>query len=206
VEPPELNSQADVGSKKGRVIGLTLAALVTGAIVALLLVGLFRPDQEFVLDRAIAENKAPLAPEVTLPVLVAGNGVGPEGAPVSLRSLRGKVVVVNLWASWCPPCRSEAPILQRLATKYEPRGVVVLGINVRDISGDARSFVNEFKLTFPSLRDGSDDAEQSFEVTGLPETFIVDPDGKMRILPFRGELTTASEDQIGTYLDSVLGS
>ena len=184
---------------------MTIAALLAGAIVALLFIGLFKPDQEFVLDRAIAENKAPFAPDVTLPVLVAGNGVGPVGAPVSLTSLRGKVVVVNLWASWCPPCRSEAPILERLAAKYEAKGVIVLGVNVRDVSGDALAFVDEFKLTFPSLRDGGDDTEQIFEATGLPETFIIDPDGKMRTLPYRGELTAASEAEIGTYLDSVLG-
>lgn len=174
-------------------------------VVGLLAVGLVKPDQEFTLDRRIAENEAPFAPAMTLPVLFASQGVGPEGSSVSLESLRGKPVVVNLWASWCPPCRSEAPILQRLAEKYEPKGAIVLGVNVRDLSGDAKAFIDEFNLTFPSLRDGSDDTEQRFEASGLPETFLVDPDGKMRLLPFRGELTVASERDISAHLDSVLG-
>lgn len=192
------------GWSRGRVIGISLGALVAASIVALLIIGLVKPDQEFTIDRSIAENKAPFAPDVTLPVLVAGAGVGPVGANVSLSSLRGKPVVVNLWASWCPPCRSEAPILQRLAQTYEPRGAVILGINVRDLSGDAHAFIDEFKLTFPSLRDGSDDTEQRFEAAGLPETFIIDPDGKMRILPIRGELTAAGERDIAAHLDEVL--
>ena len=193
-----------VGWSRGRVIGISLGASLAAAIVALLIIGLVKPDQEFTIDRSIAENKAPFAPEVTLPVLRAGAGVGPVGANVSLGSLRGKPVVVNLWASWCPPCRNEAPILQRIATTYEPKGVVVLGINVRDLTVDANAFIDEFDLTFPSLRDGSDDTEQRFEATGLPETFIIDPDGKMRILPIRGELTAAGARDIAAHLDEVL--
>ena len=192
------------GWSRGRVIGIGLGALLAASIVALLIIGLFKPDQEFTIDRSIAENQAPFAPDVTLPVLFAGAGIGPVGVSVSLSSLRGKPVVVNLWASWCPPCRNEAPILQRLARTYEPRGVVILGINVRDVSGDARAFIKEFGLTFPSLRDGSDDTEQRFEATGLPETFIIDPDGKMRFLPIRGELTAAGERDITAHLDKVL--
>lgn len=186
-------------------VGLIVGVAIASAIVALLVIGLLKPDDEFSIDRRIGENEAVEAPAVSLPVLSEGQSVGPAGAQVSLASLKGKPVVVNLWASWCPPCKSEAPILQRLATAYAPRGVVVLGINVRDISGDAKGFVKEFGLTFPSLRDGSDATERKFEATGLPETFIIDPDGQMRTLPYRGELTRTNEREIGSYLDKVLG-
>lgn len=192
------------GWTRGRVVGVSLGTLLALVVVGLLVVGLVKPDQEFTIDRSIAENKAPFAPPISLPVLFAGAGLGPEGAIVSLDSLRGKPVVVNLWASWCPPCRSEAPILQRIADTYGPQGVIVLGINVRDLSGDAKAFYDEFNLTFPSLRDGSDRTEKLFEAGGLPETFIIDPDGKMRILPIRGQLTVAGERDIATHLDAVL--
>ena len=185
-------------------IGLTVAALVAGAIVALLVIGLIKPDQEFRLDRAIGEGKALFAPDLSLPVLVPGNGVGPVGTSVSLSSLRGKPVVMNLWASWCDSCKDEAPILERLAKTYEPRGVVVLGVNVRDLSGNAKAFIDEYKLTIPSLRDGTDRTEKAYDVLGLPETFIIDPDGKVRLLPYRGGLTVGSEKEISSYLDSVL--
>lgn len=192
------------GWSRGQRIGVILGVLVSAGIVALLIVGLARPDQEFSIDRNIAENKAPFLPEITLPVLVAGPGVGPEGARVSLSSLRGKPVVLNLWASWCDPCRNEAPILDRLAKRYQPRGVTFIGVNVRDLTDDAKAFIDEFHLPFASLRDGSDRTERILETTGVPETFIIDPDGKMRIVPFRGELTSASERDIGAYLDTVL--
>lgn len=197
-------AEASSGWTRGRIAGLSVGVALALVVVGLLVVGLVKPDQEFSLDRKIGENEAPFAPAVTLPVFFGSGAVGPEGTTVSLESLRGKPVVVNLWASWCPPCRSEAPILQRLAEKYEPKGVVVLGINVRDLTGDAKAFIDEFNLTFPTLRDGSDDTEQRFEAGGLPETFLIDPDGKMRILPFRGELTVASERDIAAHLDEVL--
>ncbi len=204
MDPGEPVTDSASGWTRGRIVGVGLGVAVAVAVVGLLVVGLVRPDQEFTIDRRIAEDKVAPAPAVSLPVLFSGPGVGPEGAIVSLESLRGTPVVVNLWASWCPPCRSEAPILQRLAERYQPRGVIVLGINVRDLSGDAKAFVDEFNLTFPSLRDGSDTTEKAFETGGIPETFIIDPDGKMRILPIRGELTAAGEREIAAYLDGVL--
>ena len=81
---------------------------------------------------------------------------------------------------------------------------MVLGVNVRDITSDAKAFIEEFHLTFPSLRDGSDHTRAAVRNDGLPETFIIDPDGKMRILPIRGELTSAGERDITNHLDAVL--
>lgn len=189
------------GWTHGRVFGVGIGVLVAVAVVGLLIVGLINRDQEFSIDRRIAENRAPFAPQVTLPVLFAGQGVGPEGALVSLESLRGRHVVVNFWASWCGPCRDEAPILDRLSKTYGPRGVLFLGINVRDLTSSAKAFIDEFDLTFPSLRDGTSETEERFEATGVPETLIIDPDGKMRFAPVRGQLTAAGERDIATYLD-----
>lgn len=197
---------AAAGWSRGQRFGLWAGGLLAAVIVALLVIGFAKPDQEFSIDRKIAESEAPFAPDVSLPVLTVGvgAGVGPEGSTVSLTSLRGKPVLLNIWASWCVPCREEAPILERLAQTYGPRGVTVLGINVRDLSGDARAFVDKHHLTFPSLRDGSDRTERRLEATGVPETFVIDADGKMRLLPIRGQLTSAGERDITDHLDEVL--
>lgn len=171
----------------------------------MLVVGLVRSGEDLTIDRRIAESEAVTVPPISLPVLAAADGVGPEGATVSVESLRGKPVVLNIWASWCGPCRTEAPILERIAGKYRDRGVVVLGLNVEDLTPDAKGFIEEYKLTFPSLRDGSNDTKQALQAGGVPETFIVDADGKMRFLPIRGELTAAREAEIVAHLDKVLG-
>ena len=204
VEDERAKVEAAARWRLGQKIGFGIGATIATAIVTLLIIGIARPDQRFTIDRNIAENKAPFAPSITLPVLAAADGVGPDGATVSLASLRGKPVVLNLWASWCPPCRDEAAILERLASKYVPRGAMVVGVNVRDVPDYALSFIREFHLTFPSLRDGSDKTEQKLQTTGLPETFIIDADGKMRMLPIRGQLTSFLEGEIAAHLDKVL--
>jgi len=186
-------------------VGIGLGALLAVGIVVLLVVGLVNRDEDLGIDRSIAEGEAVAAADFSLPVLLAGEGVGPEGSTFTLSSLRGQPVVVNMWASWCEPCKAEAPILERLWTTYGPRGVVVLGVNTQDITADAKAFIDEFDLTFPSVRDGTDETPVRFGSTGLPETFVIDPDGMMRFLPVRGQLTAASAKQIADHLDSVLG-
>jgi cytochrome c biogenesis protein CcmG/thiol:disulfide interchange protein DsbE len=206
VERDEPHVEATGGWSRGRIVGIGLGVLLAAGIVTLLIVGLVNRDDDLSIDRTIAEGKAAAAPDFTLPVLFAGGDVGPEGSRLSLSSLRGRPVVVNMWASWCPPCKEEAPILQRLWTRYGPRGVVVLGVNTQDLTSKAKAFISEYKLTFPSVRDGTDDVPQSYGTTNLPETFVIDPDGKMRFLPVRGGLNAASERQIAEHLDRVLGS
>lgn len=181
-------------------MGITLAV----ALVSLLVVGLLKGDPKQIIDQQIARGEAPPAPDFALPVLVAGGTVGPEGATVSLSSLRGRPVIVNLWASWCDPCKEEAPILQRIWERYRSSGVVVLGVDTQDGSDDARRFITEFGVTYPSVRDGTDGTQKKFETSQLPETFVVDATGRLR-QTIRGGLTTASERAIRAYLDSVVG-
>lgn len=162
-----------------------LAGLLGGGIVAavllLLVVGLANKDVGTRISDALAAGERPDAPALTLPVLVAGDGVGPVGAEVSLDDLRGRVVVLNVWASWCVPCRDEAPLLERLARTHRQAGdgVVFLGLDTQDLTGDARAFVRRYGLTYPSLRDGTDRAQRAFEATGVPETFIIDRQGRI---------------------------
>lgn len=96
---------------------------------------------------------------------------------VQLSDLRGEVVVVNFWASWCPPCREEAPILEQTWRKYKDQGVVFLGIDIWDTEQDARAYMAEFDITFPNLVDQRGRIAVEYGVTGIPETFFITPDG-----------------------------
>jgi cytochrome c biogenesis protein CcmG, thiol:disulfide interchange protein DsbE len=115
------------------------------------------------------------APDTALPQL-EGEGEG------SLADYRGKWVLVNFWASWCDPCRDESPALESFHRRYRDRGFSVLGIDTRDLSGDGLAFVREFGLTYPHLRDADGAAAEDYGTTGVPETFLVDPDGTLRLV------------------------
>jgi cytochrome c biogenesis protein CcmG/thiol:disulfide interchange protein DsbE len=98
---------------------------------------------------------------------------------VSLASYRGKPVVLNFWASWCDPCKSEAAVLERDWTSYRNRGVVFLGVDYHDLAGDARRFVSAHALTFPMLEDGSGDVTGSYGISQVPETYVLDRQGRV---------------------------
>lgn len=164
----------------------TVGAIVGGAIVlfvvVLLVVGLVNKDLGTSIQDALAEGRRPAAPEISLPVLTAADGVGPEGAEVSTGSLRGRIVVLNFWASWCDPCELEAPVLEEVATRYRSsEDVVVVGVDVQDLREDALGFIERNGLTYPSLRDGTDGAQHSYEVPALPETFVIDREGRVAL-------------------------
>ena len=111
------------------------------------------------------------APAFTLPRL---DGPG----SVSLASLRGHPVVLNFWASWCTSCKTEAPVLQRDYIRYK-HGVTFVGIDKTDLTSDARTFVEAHDLTFPILADGSGDVTSSYGISQLPETYVLDAEGKI---------------------------
>ncbi len=124
------------------------------------------------LAAAAARGERPEAPDFTLGWL---DGKG----ELELRSLRGKAVVLNTWASWCIPCKEEAPYLEQVWRDNRARGVVVLGLNAKDLRTDARRFVRRYDLTFPMVRDGSGDTITKWGVTGFPETFVLDREGRV---------------------------
>ncbi len=106
---------------------------------------------------------------------------GFDGTPVSLADLRGKVVVVNFWASWCvPACYDEAPVLERLWRTYRERGVVVVGVDIQDKDEAGRKFVRDMGLTFPNAPDPTGKVSVDYGVYGVPETFFVARDGTLR--------------------------
>ena len=104
-----------------------------------------------------------------------------DGRPVSLESLRGQVVVVNFWASWCyPACYEEAPVLERGWREYRDRGVIVLGVDIQDKTEAAEKFIRDLGLTFPNAPDPAGKVSVDFGVYGVPETFFVDRAGRIR--------------------------
>jgi cytochrome c biogenesis protein CcmG/thiol:disulfide interchange protein DsbE len=97
---------------------------------------------------------------------------------LQLSALRGKVVVLNFWASWCHPCRQEAPALEAASRQFRDRAVVV-GVDVRDESGAARSFLRKYGLSYPAVHDNRDVTWPKYGLTGLPETFFLDRRGRV---------------------------
>lgn len=116
-----------------------------------------------------------------------------SGETVALADYRGQVVIVNLWASWCGPCRAEMPALQNVYDDLAADGLVVLGVNstAQDSEAAARSFVAENALTFPILLDRADDVSQTYRLRSLPSTFIVDRSGLIRAVLIGGPLSEA---------------
>ncbi|HEY2355434.1 MAG TPA: TlpA disulfide reductase family protein [Gaiellaceae bacterium] len=102
------------------------------------------------------------------------------GGDVSLASLRGHPVVLNFWASWCGPCKSEASVLERDWQRYQSRGVRFVGVDGRDLGSSARTFVSAHGLTFPMLQDGSGAVTSgSYGVSQVPETYVLNANGKI---------------------------
>jgi cytochrome c biogenesis protein CcmG/thiol:disulfide interchange protein DsbE len=120
----------------------------------------------------LAEGKLVHAPAFTL------DRLDREGQ-LSVADLKGKAVVVNFWASWCVPCRDEAPVLQTTYERYRDQGLVVLGIDVNDFHQDARRFMKRYGLTYPVVYDGKGSTVGKWGVRGFPETFFVDRAGKL---------------------------
>jgi cytochrome c biogenesis protein CcmG/thiol:disulfide interchange protein DsbE len=133
----------------------------------------------------VHQQKAPsvgsMAPAFTLQRL---EGPG----KVSLASYRGKPVVLNFWASWCEPCKSEAAVLQRDWTTYRGRGVVFLGVDYHDVNSDGRRFVSAHALTFPMLEDGSGSVTSRYGISQVPETYVLNRQGRV-VAHLRGPIT-----------------
>lgn len=151
-------------------------------VIGLLIYGISHQSASRTLDEQVARHEYPLAPERgrMLPVL-GGDGLR------SLASLGGEVVVLNFWASWCEPCQEEAPLLERAQAQLQREHATVLGVTYRDASPDSKSFVRQFHLSYPNLRDNTGDFANSFGTDQLPESFIINREGRIVDIS-RGEI------------------
>ena len=145
-----------------------IAFLAVCAVIGLLGFGLLSKGS------ATIEVGGPV-PDRELPVL---GGSGQR----EIADYRGNWVLVNLWASWCGPCRQETPVLERFWRRHRDHGVTVLGIDVQDNSADALAFLREFHTTYPELRSVGAERSDAFGSTGVPENFLVDPHGRLALI------------------------
>jgi peroxiredoxin len=148
-------------------VGAVVALLAGGAVVATRVLG----DEIFPV--AIGQ---PAPPFTAVPVDAA------DGAPRTLADYRGQVVVVNIWATWCLPCRAEMPSLERLHQAYKDRGLKVVAVSVDQpgMTDAIRAFATDYRLTFDILHDAPGTIQRDYQTTGVPETFVIGRDGTIR--------------------------
>lgn len=154
----------------------------------------------------LLQNALPLADVETVPVEV--NFPAPEltlmdteGASRSLADYRGQVVLVNLWATWCPPCKEEMPALQAFYDKYREQGFVVIAINDGDPTADVLQFVKDYQLTFPVWLDPTYIAtEQAFKTLSLPSSFVIDRTGTIQLQWVGGVSLRALEQHVSPLI------
>jgi cytochrome c biogenesis protein CcmG, thiol:disulfide interchange protein DsbE len=159
-----------------------LISLVGAALIGLLVYGVTAQSASRTLDELVATHHYPAAPQPARRLGVLGAGGGS-----SLASYRGMVVVLNFWASWCEPCRVEAPLLQRAQHTLRAHRATVLGVSYLDASPDSEAFVRRYHLTFPELRDADGEFARAYGTNQLPESFIVDRSGHIVAIS-RGEI------------------
>jgi cytochrome c biogenesis protein CcmG, thiol:disulfide interchange protein DsbE len=154
-----------------KLIGQVIAATVVVALLGLFAWKLAADDSGVAAD--LAAGKVSPAPDFELASLAD------PSRSISLSGYRGKAVVVNFWASWCVPCREESPFLESVYQRYRARGLVVLGVDVKDFNTDARRFVKRFKMTYPVVTDGRGKTVGRWGVQRFPETYFVDRKGRL---------------------------
>ncbi len=168
-------------ASKSRV--LPIAVSVVGVcLIGLLIYGVSHQAASRTLDEQVAQGRHPLAPQAARPLpILDGRGES------SLGALRGKVVVLNFWASWCEPCQVEAPLLERSQATLLRHGGTVLGVTYLDASPDSQAFVRRFHLSYPNLRDNDGVFAHAYGTNQLPESFIIDRQGHVTAVS-RGEI------------------
>lgn len=156
--------------------------------VALLAYGVLSQGSDKRIDASLANGEAALAPEFELSVLSEGSlpanlnrdlRAQLADGRLGLAELDGTPFVLNFWAAWCNPCREEAPILERGWRRHGPAGVLYLGLDMQDATEDALAFLREFGITYPTIRDPTNEIARSYGATGIPETYFVSAEGRV---------------------------
>jgi cytochrome c biogenesis protein CcmG, thiol:disulfide interchange protein DsbE len=164
---------------------LIITILVIAPFLWLLAYG-FTRDSRYIKSPLLAKP----APPFTLTLF--------DGSKLTLNDLRGKAVFLNFWASWCPPCRAEARDLEAAWQRIKNKDEVFLGVAMQDTEKDARAFLDEFKITYPNGTDPSGKIAVDFGVWGIPESFFIDPQGRItykHVGGIRAELVTTKLEE-----------
>ncbi|NNJ11112.1 TlpA family protein disulfide reductase [Chloroflexales bacterium ZM16-3] len=186
------------GAKRGRAVGrqglaqrlfsrprwgIAVIAILIGVVALIGTMGA-RPK----VSPSVAAESTDMAPEVgkLAPTFSLAT---PEGAPVSLASLRGQVVLVNFWATWCPPCRAEMPAIEAAYERYGGQGFAVVAVTANEQPADVTDFFNSRGLSFPALLDDGR-VHAAYRASGLPSSFFIDRQGVVRAV-YRGAMSDA---------------
>ncbi len=160
--------------------------LTIAAFAALLPLGLLLLQAPLPSGSSSSASGFVLLPTAGQPLVLAVGEDAPnftlqslEGGELSLEAYRGHVVVVNFWATWCPPCRSEMPDIQQVFTERKDKGLAILAVNIQEAPGPVHDFVGKYGLTFPIALDTSGAVTQLYRIYGLPMTYVVDAGGRV---------------------------
>lgn len=177
---------------RGRWLVFTLVVFIAGAAWVW---SSAVPDSTTTGGRIPSPREGFLAPDFTLDLLTGGK--------MTLSEQQGKVVIINLWASWCPPCRAEMPALQEVYLANRDRGLEVLAVNTtyQDQESAAAAFVQDFNLTFPILLERTGDVARQYQLRAMPSTFFVDREGVIRKVIIGGPM---SEVTLQTAVEELL--
>jgi len=164
-DPPTHSAASQTQSQTGRLaFGYIIAFGFLLALLGLLAWGLIKAQN--------GSLQAGMAPDFTITSF--------NGETLTLSELRGQVVMINFWASWCPPCRQEAPYLEETWRKYQAQGVVFIGVDYVDTEAKALAYLDEFDITYFNGPDIGTRISQAYNIQGVPETFFVAKNGELR--------------------------
>jgi cytochrome c biogenesis protein CcmG/thiol:disulfide interchange protein DsbE len=174
---------------KRRLLAPAVACLAAAAIIALLVFGVAQKAPNATLDDAIQSGQHPVAPAASR--VLKGLGSQPSR---SLASLRGHVVVLNFWASWCDACVGETQTLERAQKMLASHGGTVLGATYQDVPSDSAAFLRKHHLTYPNVVDSDIKLATAYGTRALPETFVIDRSGRI-VAMSRGALRAGQLDR-----------